>query len=162
VGSLIPHEITAHRIEQYKRERSAGKWRGHGYTGTAKPIRPATVNRELDTLRSIFSKAVEWGKLLDHPMRNVKRLKVDNPRTRILTEDDQARLLTASPRKLDGDAGADHRREVPRAARPPLGSLPGRPYDLSRDQERQGQAHPDLAGDRGRAGRPATPLPWVF
>ena len=29
-GSLILHEITAHRIEQFKRERLAGKWRGHG------------------------------------------------------------------------------------------------------------------------------------
>ena len=27
-GSLILHEITAHLIEQFKRERLAGKWRG--------------------------------------------------------------------------------------------------------------------------------------
>jgi hypothetical protein len=46
-------------------------------------IPPGTVNRELDTLRSIFSKAVEWGQLFEHPMRAVKRLKVDNRRTRI-------------------------------------------------------------------------------
>ena len=99
-GSLILHEITAHRIEQFKRERLAGKWRGHGHTSSAKPIKPATVNRELDTLRSVFSKAVEWGKVLAHPMRNVKRLKVDNRRTRILSEDEQDRILAASPRKL--------------------------------------------------------------
>ena len=48
-GSLILHEITAHRIEQFKRERLAGKWRGHGYKSAGKPIQPATVNRELDT-----------------------------------------------------------------------------------------------------------------
>jgi hypothetical protein len=77
-GSLILHEITAHRIEQFKRERLAGKWRGHGYKSTAKPIQPATVNREMDTLRSVFSRAVEWGQLLEHPMRRVKRLEVDN------------------------------------------------------------------------------------
>jgi integrase len=99
-GSLILHEITAHRIEQFKRERLAGKWRGHGYTGAAKPIQPATVNRELDTLSSVFFKAVEWGKLLEHPMRGIKRLKVDNRRTRILTPDEQARLIAASPKKL--------------------------------------------------------------
>jgi integrase len=51
------------------------------------------VNRELDTLRGIFSKAVEWGKLRDNPMRMVKRLKVDNRRTRILTEAEQTALL---------------------------------------------------------------------
>ena len=97
-GSLILHEITALRIEQFKRERLAGKWRGYKKTGPAKAIKPATVNRELDTLRSIFSKAVEWRKLLDHPMRAVKRLKVDNRRTRILTEAEQAALLAACPK----------------------------------------------------------------
>jgi len=50
-GSLILHELTAHRIEQFKRERLAGKWRGHKTTGPAKPIRPGTVNRELDALK---------------------------------------------------------------------------------------------------------------
>jgi hypothetical protein len=42
-GSLILHEITAHRIEQFKRERLAGKWRGHKHTSD-KPLKPATVN----------------------------------------------------------------------------------------------------------------------
>jgi integrase len=99
-GSLILHEITADRIEQFKRERLAGKWRGHKHTSAPKPIRPGTVNREFDTLRSIFSKAVEWGQLLEHPMRAVKRLKVDSRRTRILTEAEQAALLKACPKKL--------------------------------------------------------------
>jgi integrase len=99
-GSLILHEITAHRIEQFKKERLAGKWRGHNSTA-GKPVRPGTVNRELDTLRGILSKAVEWGKLLDTPMRAVKGLKVDNRRTRILSEDEQLRLLAASPKKLE-------------------------------------------------------------
>src|SRR5262249_49282665 len=54
-GSLILHEITAHRIEQFKKERLAGRWSGDGRT--PRPLQPATVNRELDTLRSIFSKA---------------------------------------------------------------------------------------------------------
>jgi integrase len=98
-GSLILHEITAHRIEQFKRERLAGKWQGHN-THTTKPIRPGTVNRELDTLRAIFSKAIEWGQLREHPMRGVKRLKVDNRRTRILTEAEQLALLAACPKKL--------------------------------------------------------------
>ena len=60
-GSPILHEITAHRIEQFKRERLAEKWRGYRTKGTAKPIQPGTVNRELDCLRSIFSKASSGG-----------------------------------------------------------------------------------------------------
>jgi integrase len=78
---------------------SRAKWQGHK-THTMKPIRPGTVNRELDTLRAIFSKAIEWGQLREHPMRSVKRLKVDNRRTRILTETEQLALLAACPKKL--------------------------------------------------------------
>jgi integrase len=99
-GSLILHEITAHRIEQFKRDRLAGKWRGHNVTGAPKPVRPATVNRELDTLKSLLAKAVEWGKLIESPARDVKRLKVDNRRTRILSDDEQTAVLAACPRKL--------------------------------------------------------------
>jgi len=99
-GAVLLHEVTAHRIEQFKRERLAGKWRSHGYTGPAKSIQAGTVNRELDTLRSIFSKAVEWRKLQEHPMGAVRRFKVDNRRTRILTEVEQLALLAACPKKL--------------------------------------------------------------
>jgi integrase len=81
-GSLILHEITTHRIEQFQRERLAGKWRGHNTSGPPRPIKPATVNRELDTLKSLLSKAVEWGKLLDSPARAVKRLRVELPARR--------------------------------------------------------------------------------
>src|SRR4029077_5630063 len=69
-GSLILHEITAHRIEQFKRERLARKWRGHQTSGALKAIQPATVNRELDCLKIILSKAVEWGTLLDNPAKS--------------------------------------------------------------------------------------------
>ncbi len=99
-GPLILHEITAHRIEQWKRDRLAGKWKAHGQTGRPNSIMPASVNRELDTLKSILSKAVEWGKLLESPARHVKRLKVENRRTRILDESEQARLLAACRGKL--------------------------------------------------------------
>ncbi len=99
-GPLILHEITVHRIEQFKRDRLAGTWRAHGQKRPAKAVKPATVNRELDVLKSIMSKAVEWGKLLDSPARIVKRLRVDNRRTRILSDDEQRCLLAACPKKL--------------------------------------------------------------
>lgn len=99
-GSLILHELTAMRIEQFKRDRLAGKWRGHLHKGQSKPIQPGTVNRELDTLKSILAKAVEWKTLIDSPARGIARLKVDNRRTRILTEDEQRDLIDACPKKL--------------------------------------------------------------
>ena len=95
-GGVLLHEITRHRIEQYKRERLQGHWSAYRQRRDAsKPIQPATVNRELDTLRSIFSKAVEWGILIESPARLVKRLRVENQRTRILSLDEQRRLLRA-------------------------------------------------------------------
>ena len=95
-GGLLLHEITRHRIEQYKRERLQGRWRAYRQRGdTSKPIQPATVNREMDTLKSIFSKAVEWGTLIQSPARLVKRLRVENRRTRILILKEQRRLLRA-------------------------------------------------------------------
>ena len=57
-GPAFLHEITAHRVEQFKRDRLAGRWRAHRQVSAAKPVRPGTVNRELDTLRLIFAKAV--------------------------------------------------------------------------------------------------------
>jgi integrase len=105
-GSVQLADLTSYRILHFMRDRLAGKWRAHNQTGAAKPIRPGTVNRELDTLKSILSKAVEWRTakgqryLLESPARGLRRLKVDNQRTRILTDDEQHRLLEAAPRKL--------------------------------------------------------------
>lgn len=48
-GPVLLHELSAHRIEQFKRERLSGRWKAHGQISAAKPVRPATVNRELDT-----------------------------------------------------------------------------------------------------------------
>ena len=99
-GPLMLHEITVHRIEQFKRQRLAERWRGYKAKGAAKPIQPGTVNRELDTFKSILSKAVESGTLIDSPARGVKRLKVENRHTRILTESEQRAILAECRPKL--------------------------------------------------------------
>jgi len=98
-GALIVHEITSLRILQWQKDRKAGTWRAHGQMTAAKPVKPGTVNRELDTLKAIFSKAVEWRLLVENPAASVKRLKIDNRRTRILDDDEQAALVAALPRK---------------------------------------------------------------
>ena len=57
---------------------------------------PATVNRDLDRIRSVFSRAVEWGFLPAHPLKSVKRAKgADNSRVRYLSEEEGRRLRKA-------------------------------------------------------------------
>jgi integrase len=97
-GSALLHEITSHRVEQFKRERLAGRWRAHRQVSAAKAVRPGTVNRELDTLRVIFAKAVEWRKLIEAP--SIVKLKAVPLRRRVLTDEEQARLIAACPTKL--------------------------------------------------------------
>src|SRR5665213_356276 len=98
-GPMILRDISRHRVEQFKRDRLSGTWRAFKQKKSAKPVKPATVNRELDTLKSILSKAVEWEYLIDSPARGVKRLKVENRRTRILSPDEQRRVLAACSKR---------------------------------------------------------------
>src|SRR5262249_52038112 len=81
-GSKRLNEITAWDMERYKKVRKeAGK-------------QPGTINLELATLKAILNKAVAWKKLVEHPDKGVKALKVANGRTRFLTEEEEARFLT--------------------------------------------------------------------
>jgi integrase len=161
-GSTVLHQITPHRIAQFKRERLAGRWRGHGTKGTGRPIQPATVNRELDTLKSILSKAVEWGKLIESPARNIKRLKVENRRTRILTAGGDPRCLSAQDAR-DRDAGADYGRHDWGVARAALGALPGWLRDVLGDEERPDAACIPISPtiEAVLAAQPRV-HPWVF
>jgi len=68
-------------------------------------IKPATVNRDLDRIRKVFACAVEWGFLSEHPLRKVKRIKVDNERVRYLRADEEKRL-----RKALADREAERRK----------------------------------------------------
>jgi len=55
-----------------------------------------TINRDLDSLRAALSKAIAWGVLTEHPMRTVKRAKIDpRGRVRYLDADEEARLRQA-------------------------------------------------------------------
>jgi len=40
-------------------------------------IKPVTVNRHFDRIRSLFARAVEWKAVATHPLRGLKRSKVD-------------------------------------------------------------------------------------
>jgi integrase len=97
-GPLVLSDITRHRIQQFMRDRVNGRWGAFRQKKSAKPVRPAILNRELDLVKSIFSKAVEWNYLADSPARGIKRFNVQNTRTRILSEDEQRRLLAPCDR----------------------------------------------------------------
>ncbi|MCI0409867.1 MAG: site-specific integrase [Acidobacteria bacterium] len=66
--------------------------------GTRKATRkPASVNRYLQDLRVVFTRAVEAGKLDRSPFLGVDLLTENNKRTRELTPDEEARLFQAIP-----------------------------------------------------------------
>ena len=85
-GTLYERElrsIVAYDIERFKTRRlKAG-------------IKPATVNRDFDRVRKVYPCAVEWGFLSEHPLRKVKRIKVDNERVRCLRAEEEDRLRKA-------------------------------------------------------------------
>jgi len=59
-------------------------------------IRDTTINRDLDAIRAVLSKAVEWGLITEHPLRPVKRAKVDTiGRLRYLSPAEETRLRAA-------------------------------------------------------------------
>lgn len=54
---------------------------------------PATINHELACLRHLFTMAVKWGKASTNPGREVKLLKEPEGKDRILTYEEEERLL---------------------------------------------------------------------
>lgn len=54
---------------------------------------PSAINRDLTTLRSVLSKAVVWHVIDQHPLQDLRPLKVDNHGSiRYLSEDEEAQL----------------------------------------------------------------------
>jgi integrase len=87
-------------VEKFKRERLqtpvVRKRKIEGKLVTVEqPRRPATVNRELACLSKIFTMARNNGLLSDNPCRQVRKLREDNRRERVLSSDEEARLLVA-------------------------------------------------------------------
>ena len=59
-------------------------------------IKPATCNRDIKTLRAVFSHAVRQGTLEEHPLAKVRSIKTDSQGViRYLTDEEMGRLLQA-------------------------------------------------------------------
>lgn len=69
--------------------------------------KPATVNRKMGSISGVFSRAVEWGIIMDHPMAKLKQLKVDSKGVvRYLSADENRQLRKALDTRQD-DARTD-------------------------------------------------------
>ncbi|MBE3110245.1 MAG: site-specific integrase [Acidobacteria bacterium] len=82
--------------EKVERYRAARKVEASKISKLGKPISPASCNRELACLKTLFSKAVEWGRIEVNPAARVKKLKEPPGRETILTEDQARRLVAAA------------------------------------------------------------------
>ncbi|WP_185646550.1 integrase arm-type DNA-binding domain-containing protein [Burkholderia sp. Bp9143] len=56
---------------------------------------PATINRDLAALGSLFSRALEWDLIDAHPMATIKQLREPDGRVRWLSDDEEDRLRAA-------------------------------------------------------------------
>jgi integrase len=82
-GGKALSEISSFMVEKYK------------LTRKEEGAKPATINRELGCLRHIFNMAIKWKKAQSNPVREVKFLKEPKEKDRILTEEEEPRLLEA-------------------------------------------------------------------
>lgn len=64
--------------------------------------KPATANRKIGTISGVFSRAVEWGFISEHPLGKLKQLKVDSKgQVRYLDTDEAKRLREALDTRQD-------------------------------------------------------------
>ncbi len=90
-------QITPWDIEQFKKQRKETPVRG------GKIRSDVSVNRELEVLRHMLNKAVEWGMLDENPFTRFRDsifFQERNDRVRFLEEDEIKRLLDVSPAYL--------------------------------------------------------------
>jgi integrase len=81
-GKSKVYNLTAEDSEKYKAIRS-------------KSVKPATINRELTLAKHILSKGVEWGLVAENPFRRVSNLKVQKHIERVLSPEEQVKLINA-------------------------------------------------------------------
>jgi integrase len=81
-------EITPFLVDKFKGDRSRHIIRD-------RMIKPATVNRNLQCLKSMFNKAIVWERYSgENPVKSVKLFKENNKRTRFLEKEEIVRLLS--------------------------------------------------------------------
>lgn len=89
--TILASQITTAAVSEYQAHRLTEK----SYRGT--DTAPATVNRELACLKTLFNKAVRDGKLEKTPMRGVKLLVENNERDRVLSIEEWEQYKACCP-----------------------------------------------------------------
>jgi len=95
-GKQTLSEITPFAIEKWKRERAATP-ATHGYGKTEHSRAAASVNHELAVLAAALSLAMDQGLIASNPARKVKKLPVDNQRTRVCSVEEEKLLRESLP-----------------------------------------------------------------
>ena len=90
-GTQLLRHITPSMIGEYQAKRMTEK----SYRGQT--TRPATVNREVACMRTMFSKAIRDGKLEKNPTKGVKFLKEGNERDRVLSFEEWEKYKAKCP-----------------------------------------------------------------
>jgi len=76
-------KITAYDVENYRQER-------------LNFVTQSSVNRETIVLRHMFNTAVKHGKMMQNPMRDIKQYKIQERKIRVITKEEEEKLLNAS------------------------------------------------------------------
>jgi len=85
--SICLNEISPDKIEDYKLKRVA-------------KVEPVSVNKELNCLRAMLNRAVEWGMLKESPIRKLRRYKEPPGRVRYLALEEIPRLLAVCAKHI--------------------------------------------------------------
>jgi integrase len=83
-GSKALSEISRQDVERFKARLS-------------QEVSHATVNRHLALLKTIFNKAIAWGKTANNPAQGVKLYRENNQRVRFLSEEEETKLKEKFP-----------------------------------------------------------------
>jgi integrase len=86
-GNPLLKQISLEKIETYKAARR-------------KKVQASTVNKELDLLKSLLNRAIEWGYLKVNPSISVRKFKEDAKEPGFLTPEEGARLMAAAKGQL--------------------------------------------------------------
>ena len=87
----LVREIKPSLVAEYQSFRLLEKsYRGHS-------TKPATINREIACLKTIFNKAIRDGKIATNPVRGVKLLRENNERQRVLSSEEWEKYKASCP-----------------------------------------------------------------